>query len=192
MVGVPWHPQIVHLPLALALLLPLVALIVMVCIRKQKFSTHVWILVAGLQVLTTASGYLAMETGEDDERAVAKLVGKAPVHEHEERAEMFVAFSVAASVLAIATIIVKPSVQLYLMLTAFVLMLGQMGLAWRTGASGGELIYVHKAANAHAGKVEEPITDEAVPVDTSEEHDYAADEVNEEDEDRENDDEKDE
>lgn len=187
MVEVPFHPQIVHLPLALSVILPLLALIVLICIRKQKFSTHVWILVAGLQVLTTASGYLAMETGEDDEQAVGKLIGKPLVHAHEESAEMFVAFSVAASVLAIATVVVKTSAQFYLMLVTVVLMLGQSALGWRAGRSGGELIYVHKAANAHTAAAPTVSVDQE-----DEEHDYAADESNEDDEEREHDDEKDE
>lgn len=187
MVEVPFHPQIVHLPLALSVILPFLAFAVTVCIRKQKFSSHVWILVACLQVLTTASGYLAMETGEEDERAVSNLIGKPLVHEHEEKAEMFVAFSVAASVVAIATVVVKTSAQFYLMLVTVALMLGQSALGWRTGRSGGELIYVHKAANAHTVSVPAAVIEEE-----GEEHDYAADESNEDDEEREHDDEKDE
>ena len=183
MVHVPLHPQIVHLPLALSVLLPFIALVVMVCIRKQKFSSHVWILVAGLQVLTTASGYLAMETGEDEEKVVEKVVGKKHLHDHEERAEMFVAFSVAASVLAIATLMIKPALQVYLMVTTLLLMLGQTGLAWRTGASGGELVYVHQAARAY--QVSTPV--ETTVQDAADDHDYAPDEANEEDEEREHD-----
>jgi uncharacterized membrane protein len=183
MVTVPLHPQIVHLPLALSVLLPLIALVVMVCIRKQKFSSHVWILVAGLQVLTTASGYLAMETGEDEEKLVEKVVGKKNLHEHEERAEMFVASSVAASVLAIATLLIKPALQFYLMITALLLMLGQTGLAWRTGASGGELVYLHQASSAY--QVSTPV--ETNVEDATDDHDYAADEANEDDEEREHD-----
>lgn len=186
MVEVPFHPQIVHLPLALSVVLPLLALAVIICIRKQKFSSHVWILVACLQVLTTGSGYLAMETGEDDERAVGALVGKPLVHAHEERAEMFVAISVAASVVAVATVVVKASAQFYLMLVALVLMLGQSALGWRTGHSGGELIYVHKAANAHVSAAP-PVVEEE-----SDEPEYAADETNEDEDERELDDEKDE
>jgi|GEM_PF-669794 len=186
MVEVPFHPQIVHLPLALSVILPLMALAVTVCIRKQKFTSHVWILVACLQVLTTGSGYLAMETGEDDEQAVGKLIGKPLVHAHEEKAEMFVAFSVAASAVAIATVVVKTSAQFYLMLVTILLMLGQSALGWRVGRSGGELIYVHKAANAHVPAAP-PVVEEE-----SDEPEYAADETNEDEEEREHDDEKDE
>jgi hypothetical protein len=143
----------------------------------------VWILVAGLQVLTTATGYLAMETGEDEEKVVEKVVGKKNLHDHEERAEMFVASSVAASVLAIATLLIKPALQFYLMIPTLLLMLGQTGLAWRTGASGGELVYVHQAASAY--QVSAPV--EAPAEDAVDDHDYAADEANEDDEEREHD-----
>ena len=194
---VPLHPQIVHFPLALAVLVPLIALVVMIFIRKQKFSAHVWILVAGLQVLTTATGYLAMETGEDEESVVEKKVGKSPLHTHEERAEMFVALTVAASALAIATVLVKPAAQFYLMIASFIAMLVQSGLAWRTGASGGELVYIHQASTAYP-TISPVVLDEEAgttlpkPDEAVEDHDYAADETSEEDEDRENDDEKDE
>lgn len=183
MVHVPLHPQIVHLPLALSLLLPLIAVVVIAAIRGQKVSAPAWLLVAGLQVLATASGYLAMETGEDEEKVVEKVVGKKNLHDHEERAEMFVAFSVAASVLAIVAVLIKASVQLYVMLATLLLMIGQAGLAWRTGASGGELVYVHQAPSAY--QVSTPVP--APVVDGVEDHDYAADESTEEDEEREHD-----
>jgi uncharacterized membrane protein len=180
---IPFHPQIVHLPLALSVLLPFLTLVVVACIQKQRFTFQVWLLVVGLQVLTTATGYLAMETGEDEEAVVEKVVGKKAIHEHEERAEMFVAFSVAASVLAIAAVVIKPALQVYLMATSLLLMLGQAGLAWRTGASGGELVYVHQAASAYQVSTPAPAPVE----DGAEEHDYGADESNEEDEEREHD-----
>lgn len=193
---VPLHPQTVHFPLALAVLVPLIALVVMIFIRKQKFSTHVWVLVAGLQVLTTATGYLSMETGEDEEKVVEQTVGKAPLHAHEERAEMFVALTVAASALAIAAVLVKPAAQFYLMIASFIVMLVQSGMAWRAGASGGELVYIHQASRAY--NVGASVTPEEVnvllptPGEAVEDHDYPADESTEDEEDRENDDEKDE
>ncbi|MBY0515627.1 MAG: hypothetical protein K2P81_01875 [Bacteriovoracaceae bacterium] len=145
----PLHPQFVHFPLALSVIIPLLAVAIMVMIKQKAFSPMVWGLVIGLQVLTTATGYLSMNLGESEEDVVEKVVEKKHISEHEEKAEVFVAFSVAATVVAILVLFLKAELQLYFMMLSFVIMLAQCFTAYRTGESGGELVYVHKAANAY-------------------------------------------
>jgi uncharacterized membrane protein len=175
----PLHPQFVHFPLALSVIIPLLAVAIMVMIKQKAFSPMVWGLVIGLQVLTTATGYLSMNLGESEEEVVEKVVEKKYISEHEERAEVFVAFSVAATVISIIVVFLKAELQLYCMLLSFVLMLAQGFTAYRTGESGGELVYVHKAANAYKADVVEAqgllptegqnTSESALPQD---EHDY--------------------
>ncbi len=145
----PLHPQIVHLPLALAILLPLLALACAWAIRRGYFTPATWWLVAALQVVGTGTSYLALETGEGDERAAKSVAGKGPVEAHEERAEMFVAGGVAATALALMAVFVQPGLRAQLQLVTVVLMLGNAFLGVRTGESGGELVYVHGAAQGH-------------------------------------------
>ena len=150
MTDLPLHPQFVHLPLALALILPILAIILAFLIKSEKFSPQVWTIIVGLQLVATISGYVAMSLGENEEEVVEKIVGKEALHRHEEHAEMFVASTVAATVFSGTVLFVKLAVKFPLMLVSFVLMLGQLFLGVRSGQSGGALVYVHQAAAAYS------------------------------------------
>lgn len=146
----PLHPMVVHLPLALAVLMPLIAGFVFLGLRRGWLSGSAWVLVVGLQVLMTASTYVAMELGEKEEKRVEKVTGKSSLDRHEEYAEMLAALTVATTAIAVVVLLVRASAQPPLMGVALVLMLGQLGLGLRVGHSGGELVYVHQAASAYA------------------------------------------
>ena len=145
----PLHPSLVHLPLALAFILPPLVLIFALMIRKNKMAPQAWLIIIGLQLVTTVSGYVALETGEDEEHQVEKVVDKKIIHEHEERAEVFVGATVVALVLSVATFFLLKDIQFYLHLTIAAISLVSCFLAYRTGASGGELVYRHGAASAY-------------------------------------------
>lgn len=145
----PLHPSIVHLPLALTFIMPALVLIFALMIRKNKMAPHAWLIIIGLQLVTTVSGYVALETGEDEEHQVEKVVDKKIIHEHEERAEVFVGATVIALVLSVATFFLLNNIQFYLHLTIAAISLVSCFLAYRTGASGGELVYRHGAASAY-------------------------------------------
>jgi uncharacterized membrane protein len=145
----PLHPSIVHLPLALTFIMPALVLIFALMIRKNKMAPHAWLIIIGLQLVTTVSGYVALETGEDEEHQVEKVVDKKIIHEHEERAEVFVGSTVIALVLSVATFFLLNNIQFYLHLTIAAISLVSCFLAYRTGASGGELVYRHGAASAY-------------------------------------------
>ena len=84
----PLHPAVVHLPIALAILVPLVAA---VRTRWRRGSAIVpvrgWAFVVLLQVLLVGTAWLAIETGEDQEERVEKVVAERHIEDHEERAE---------------------------------------------------------------------------------------------------------
>lgn len=150
MTELPLHPQFVHLPLALALILPVLSILLALLIKSEKFPRQVWAIIVGLQLVATVSGYVAMSLGENEEEIVEKVVGKEALHRHEEHAEMFVASTVAATVFSATVLFVKTSAQFPLTLVSFIFMLGQLFLGIRTGQSGGALVYVHKAAEAYS------------------------------------------
>jgi uncharacterized membrane protein len=149
----PLHPSIVHLPLALTFILPALVLVFALMIRRNKMAPQAWLIIIGLQLLTTVSGYVALETGEDEEHQVEKVVDKKIIHEHEERAEVFVGATVVALVVSVATFFLLKDIQFYLHLTIALISLITCFLAYRTGSSGGELVYRHGAASAYV-KVE--------------------------------------
>jgi uncharacterized membrane protein len=146
---VPFHPIIVHFPLALTFILPFLILIFALMIKKNKMSHQAWLIVVGLQVLTTVSGYVSLETGEDAEEVVERVVEKKFIHEHEERAEIFVGSTVVALIISVVAFFLRKELQFLVKLFVCLISLVSCFLAYRTGESGGELVYVHGGASAY-------------------------------------------
>ena len=85
----PLHPAVVHLPIALAVLVPLVAIAALVFIRRGARARTAWgISVAALAALLL-SGWVSLQTGEQQEERVEDVVAEQAIHGHEEAAELF-------------------------------------------------------------------------------------------------------
>jgi uncharacterized membrane protein len=147
---VPFHPIIVHFPLAITFLLPVLVLIFALMIKSNKMSQKAWLIIIGLQVLTTATGYISLESGEEAEEVAERVVQKKVIHEHEERAEIFVGSTVLALILSIAAFFLRKEIQYLVQLGICLVTLVSCFLAYRTGESGGELVYRYGAASAYA------------------------------------------
>ncbi len=151
MSSVPIHPAIVHLPLALALLVPIVALGAAVAVHRGKLPRWVWAVVLGLQAALVGSGALAMQTGERDEDRVEAIVGDSAMEAHEETAEHFVYAAAGLTVLfALGLVLPRAAWRSGAMGLAVIGSAALAALAIGVGHSGGELVYVHGAAAAHA------------------------------------------
>lgn len=145
----PWHPVVVHLPLALAVLIPILILVVLVGIKKFQWPRSTWWAVVLFCALGAGSSYVALETGEDVEDAVEAIVAKDIIHEHEDAAEFFaiglwaVFFSACVPFLPFKN---RSTFWPYIpaLLVSFIVLV--MGV--RTGHSGGSLVYKHNAASA--------------------------------------------
>ncbi len=146
----PLHPAIVHFPIALTFILPLLILIFAWAIRAGKMSKELWFVLIGLQILVTGSGYLALETGETDEEKVSAVVGKKIIHEHEESAEIFVGTTVIALAASIAVWFLQPGFQNKARFIVALISLLPLFFAWQTGKLGGEIVYKHGGGGAHA------------------------------------------
>lgn len=148
MIPNPVHPAVVHLPIALAVLLPGLALLTLVAVARGLLPARAWLLVVLLQAVLVGSAWLALETGEEQEERVERVVAERYIEGHEEAAERFLVLAVAV-----------------LALTATGLLRGRLGEAGRAvataatlavlvggflvGRSGGELVYEHGAASAY-------------------------------------------
>lgn len=147
---VPLHPMMVHFPMAITFILPILVLVFAFMIKMNKMSAKSWLVIIGLQLAVVVSGYVALETGENEEVAVGKVLSKDLIHEHEEAAEIFVGSTVIALALSVAAFFLRKELSFSVKLGVACIGLISCYLAYRTGLLGGELVYKHGAAAAYS------------------------------------------
>ncbi len=151
--NLPLHPAIVHLPLGLAFVAPVVAVILLGLALGGKLArTHVLIAVA-LQFILVASAVVALQTGEQAEDRAERVVNERFIEEHEHRAQAFtiVAGATLAVFLGALALANRPGSARVALAIAVAMTLGVAGFGMRAGHAGGELVYVHGAASAWSG-----------------------------------------
>jgi len=147
----PLHPVFVHLPLGLAVVMPLVAGFLLLAWWRDWLPRRSWWIAVGLQALLVAGGVAALQTGEADEEAVERVVSERAIESHEEAAELFVWAAGAVLVLGSAAGLLSREAPARLLAAGTVAgTLAVLGLGVVTGHRGGELVYVHGAAAATA------------------------------------------
>ena len=70
----PLHPALVHLPLGLAMVLPLVAFGVALAVLTRRLPRAAFAVVVALQALLVGAGIVSMQLGERDEKRVEQVV----------------------------------------------------------------------------------------------------------------------
>jgi hypothetical protein len=145
-----FHPKVVHIPMALGVLMPLIAGGLALAWWRGWLPWRAWLVAVGLQAVLLASGVVALRTGEAEEDRVERIVSESLIEAHEEAAEVFVwgSGAVLAMMLAAAAFNQKRSG----LPTAAVATLGTLvvlGLGYRTGQAGGSLVYEHGAAQVY-------------------------------------------
>jgi uncharacterized membrane protein len=144
----PLHPAVVHLPIALAVVVPLMAIVTAAAVARGLLPARSWALVVLLQVLLVGSGWFALETGEEQEERVERVVAESHIEDHEENAELFLSLAgLALVVLGAGLVPGRPGAVSRVVGTLATLVVLAAGV--NTGHSGGHLVYVHGAANAY-------------------------------------------
>lgn len=144
----PLHPAVVHLPMALAVLLPLFAVGSLVAIRRGATTRAAWGVTVALAGMLVASALVAKETGEDGEERVEEVVPEAAIEEHEEAADRFVV--IGAILLAVSLVGFRNDrLGSGARIVATVATLGVLAAGWSVGHAGGELVYRYGAAAAY-------------------------------------------
>lgn len=148
----PLHAAAVHIPLALALVLPVLSLGVLLAMWRRFLPGAAWSVVFGLQLLLAATGLVAMSTGESEEERVEHVVPHDALEEHEEWGERFARFNLLVAALGLLPLVAfrsRPLLRVAAYGAATLGMVASAGLAYQTGQAGGELVYVHGAASAY-------------------------------------------
>jgi len=145
-----FHPRVVHLPMALAVLMPLIAGGVLFAWWRGWFRRRVWIVVLLLQAVLVGSGALAMNTGEREEERVEQAVAGEHIEAHEDAADAFVWASAAVLLLmAVPLVLPEGRARQAASVGAFLGTLIVFGLGYKVGDAGGRLVYQHGAAEAY-------------------------------------------
>jgi len=150
MSSLPLHPALVHLPLGLAFVLPLLVPALAWAVSAGRLPRRAWLIVVLLQAALLGGGLLARWAGEQDEERVEAVVGEAPLARHEAAANLFLVSSGGVLVLALAAGLGEGRAAKLARLATAAGALAVAGLAAQAGHAGGELVYRHGAAAAHA------------------------------------------
>ena len=149
--SMPLHPAIVHLPLALAILMPLIAAGFAWALWTGRIRPRAWLAVVAFQALLLGSGVAATRTGEAEEERVENVVQESALHQHEELADQFVWAAGLTLVLTGLVLVVRRPAAVRVLVSGIVaatIVVAALGL--RVGHAGGQLVYVHGAASAYA------------------------------------------
>lgn len=145
----PLHPAVVHFPLVLAMLLPLVAVASLYAIRKGARPTVAWGITTVVSALLLVSSWVSLETGEQQEERVEDVVSEQVIDSHADAAELFM--FVAGGVLLVTVAgLARGRIGTGARVAASVATLAIVGAAINVGHSGGQLVYRYGAASAYA------------------------------------------
>lgn len=149
-----FHPKVVHLPMALAILMPFITGGALFAWRRGWFDRRTWVAVFLLQAVLVGSGAGAIKTGEREEDRVEQIVAEHHVEAHEEAAEVFVWASAAVLVvMALPLALPAGRARKAASLAALLGTLIVFGFGYRAGEAGGKLVYQRGAAQAYATDV---------------------------------------
>jgi hypothetical protein len=145
-----FHPKLIHVPMALAVLMPLVAGGLLLAWWRRWLPWRGWTVAVALQTILLGSSVLALRTGQAQEDRVENIVPDAAIEQHEEAAEAFTwATGGVLAVMLLAAAFGSRRAGLPLAVAATVGTLVVTGLGYRTGEAGGQLVYQHGAASAY-------------------------------------------
>ncbi len=147
MFDLPLHPIVVHFPIVLGALLPLLAILLWWAIIKWQWTPKVWALVGAVALAYSLSAVTAVQLGEADEEKVEKIVSEKVIEEHEEAGELIPWIAGALFLISLGGLTVKYSKQARLAL--IVLSLVAVAPLINAGHTGGTLVYIHGASVAH-------------------------------------------
>jgi uncharacterized membrane protein len=145
--GLPLHAAIVHIPLVLALVVPVVLAYLTLRAFRGGASRKAWAVIVALQAVIVGVGVAALQTGEAEEHRVEAVVSEAALETHEERAELFV--TAAGALLALTLLgLAAPRISRGVAPAALILSIAVAGLGTAAGHAGGTLVYKEGAAAA--------------------------------------------
>ncbi len=144
----PLHPAVVHFPIVLMVLLPIVSVGALWAIRRGARPTRAWAVPVATAAALTLSSWVAVETGEGEEEKVEDVVAESSLNQHEEAAERFLIVSGVVLVITAAGLL-RGVPGRAARLGAASAAIGLVALGVQVGHTGGNLVYRDGAASAY-------------------------------------------
>ncbi len=149
----PLHPAVVHFPLVLSVLFPFVAAAALIVSRRPGAGRGAWIGLTVMALLLVGSAWVAIETGQQQEDVVERVVSESLIHGHEEAAEGLLLGSAILTAVVLLGLVrgkVGQGARWLSVLGGLVV----LGLAVRVGDLGGKLVYEHGAASVYVASAD--------------------------------------
>jgi uncharacterized membrane protein len=146
----PLHPAIVHVPLGLAMIMPLVAAALTIAVWRGKLPRGALGLLTVLQLVLAGSGLAAAALGDAAAKQAAAVAPRDAIEAHEEAAEAFVWVAVAVLAVSVVALVVPRAraAKVAALVTAGTLAVA--ALALNAGMKGGELVFRYGAGSTAA------------------------------------------
>jgi uncharacterized membrane protein len=145
----PLHPIVVHFPIVLSILLPLVAAGALFAVSRGARPIRAWGITIAVAAALTLSAWVATETGEQQEERVEDVVGETRLDAHASAGESL--FYASIGVLALLAVGIAPGNAGRV--ARYVGAVGTLTVAaasFKVGTTGGDLVYKYDAASAYA------------------------------------------
>jgi len=145
----PLHPIVVHFPIVLSVLLPVVAVGSLWAIHRGARPLRAWGGSLAVAAALTLSAFVAVETGEDQEERVEKVVTESRLDAHANAGETL--YFASIGVLAVLALGLMPGDKGRI--ARYVGAVGTLTVAaaaFKVGMTGGDLVYKYNAASAYA------------------------------------------
>ncbi|HZJ55421.1 MAG TPA: hypothetical protein VFD38_14880 [Myxococcaceae bacterium] len=139
----PLHPAVVHVPLGLAVVMPLLLGAIVWAVVTRRLPAKVWLLPLLLQGVLLGAAVFALRTGEQDEDRVEARAGESAVDAHERAAQAFTAAAGATFLAAAAALALRRRRGPFLIAGAasVALSVAMLVLGIQTGSRGGALVH---------------------------------------------------
>lgn len=148
---VPLHPFFAHIPLVLALFMPVVLWTTIILIARRKIGAQSWWVPVVIQAVIVVFAYIALSSGENEEDLVAQFIPKRFISQHENMAEVFSGLSVLLLGVVMVVNFVNEKVAKKLRVIAALFSFVPLGMGLYVGRLGGEIAYAHGGAEAYYG-----------------------------------------
>lgn len=149
MFGLPLHPALVHLPLGVAAIVPLVLAFLMVQLWRGKIDRKGFAFGVALQAFVAAGAGLALVTGQAEEDRALRVIPEAAIEHHETLAVVFLVGALVTLALVVATRLAPLRATRALAVGSMIFSLAVVGVGVAVGHAGGQLVYKHNAPAAY-------------------------------------------